>query len=62
MNARVEVGGTSPELMSQRMASIVMAVGRLAPGVSLSEADAQVEAVYAGLAEAYPASNANRSG
>lgn len=47
---------------TSRGASWHMAVARLAPGATREEADAQVKAVYARLAEAHPETNARRSG
>jgi len=47
---------------SQRGASWHNAVARLAPGATVQEADTQVKGVFARLAEAYPDTNARRSG
>ncbi len=50
------------EDLDNRGSSWHLAVARLAPGATLEEADQQVKAVYARLAEAYPETNARRSG
>jgi len=62
LSARVSVGGMSPQLLTDRRWSRVLAVGLRGPDLSVERADAQVKAVYARLAEAYPESNASRSG
>jgi predicted permease len=56
--SRVE--GTSREL-GERQSATLFAIGRLAPGVSLSEAQAEVSGISARLAAAYPQTNANRT-
>lgn len=46
----------------RRNASWHMAIGRLAPGATLADAEVQVQGIFARLAEAYPESNARRGG
>lgn len=46
---------------SDRRASWLHAVGRLAPGATLEEADTQVHALFERLAQAYPESNQDRT-
>ncbi|HUG40364.1 MAG TPA: ABC transporter permease [Longimicrobiales bacterium] len=56
----IAVPGTSPELFESRRHISLQVVGRLAPGVTIEQADAAVDAAMARLAEAYPESNRGR--
>jgi predicted permease len=51
----------SVEEFGNRRSSWMQAIGRLAPGATVREARAQVDALFERLAEAYPESNRNRS-
>jgi predicted permease len=48
------------ELLDNRAASWLYMVGRLAPGTSIEQADAELDAIAASLAEQYPNSNQTR--
>ena len=50
----------SPETFTRRGGRWLAAIGRLAPGADTAAAQAQLDAVAARLAEAYPESNADR--
>lgn len=62
LRAITAVQGVDASMFESRHASWHLAVGRLAPGADVAEADSQVRGVYARLADAYPESNAQRSG
>jgi putative ABC transport system permease protein len=49
------------QFMEQRGAHFVKVVGRLAPGATLDQANAELSTIAAQLAKAYPSSNTNRT-
>ncbi|MEQ8331038.1 MAG: ABC transporter permease [Longimicrobiales bacterium] len=62
LRARATLDEGAAGLFDQRGSSWHNAVGRLAPSATVAQADEQVRGVYARLAEAYPDTNAGRSG
>ncbi len=54
-------GEMNPDLLKRRNASWLQVVGRLAPGVSIEEAEASVATLSRRLAEAYPDTNAGET-
>lgn len=62
LRARPALANRPGDDFTNRGASWHMMVARLRPGATVAEADAQVKAVYARLAQAYPKVNRNRSG
>jgi predicted permease len=62
LHASTLLGTREPAAFENRLWGWLYVVARLAPGVTLQQGDAQVKAVHAGLREAHPESNANRSG
>jgi predicted permease len=62
LRARPMLANRSDADFGNRRASWHLMVARLGPGATVAEADAQVKAVYARLAKAYPESDHDRSG
>jgi predicted permease len=62
LRARPALLNRTDDDFGNRGASWHMMVARLAPGATVDDADTQVKAVYARLAQTYPETNRNRSG
>jgi predicted permease len=58
---RMVGNGTDPPMTSERAAHFLSAIGRLKPGVSLEQANADANAIGAGLEKQYPDTNGHVS-
>lgn len=61
MSAMVELGTRSAAAFDHRGSSWVMAVGRLAGGATVEQAETQVSALFERLQESYPTTNRDRT-
>ncbi len=61
MQVLLNPGGPDPEYLEQRGSRSSFITGRLGPGVSIEEAEAELEIIMANLSEAYPDTNRGRS-